>query len=359
MTLIAKRINTFSEGVGQTTLKYHIIFWSVYFLLNTFRWGSYFNDYEYSLKTNIIGFPIHMFLCYFNIFFLMPRFVYQRKYLIYVLALLTALFVMVLIKFNLTYFLVSTNVWPEGPEVIHHLTFNYSIDMMIGELYVIAFVTAIKITMDWIKEHKRLTDLEKLQLETELLFLRTQVSPHFFFNTLNNIYSLALEKSNKTPQIILKLSELMRYLLYEVKQKRQSLEKEMTCIHNYLDLERIRYGEKLEINMNISGDIKNKTIAPILILSFIENAFKHGANKNIGKVKINIDFKIIEDFLYFSISNPCPATTKYEQSMDEPHGIGLANVKKRLALGYHEGDYNLDIENKDNLFVVKLKIKVK
>jgi sensor histidine kinase YesM len=155
----------------------------------------YFDDFSYSFQTNLIGFPIHMALCYTNIYVLMPSFLYSRKYSIFVLLLLASIFTMVLIKFNLTYYLVSQNVWPEGPEVINTITVSYAIDMMIGELYVVTFVTAIKVTMDWIKEHKRVTDLEKVQLETELLFLRSQISPHFFFNTLNNIYSLAIEKS--------------------------------------------------------------------------------------------------------------------------------------------------------------------
>lgn len=344
----------------EITLKHHIIFWLVYFLFNTFRWARYFDDFTYSLKTNLIGFPIHMALCYFNIYFLMPKFVYKRKYFLFIILLALAIFSMVLVKFNLTYFLVSKNVWPEGPQIINNFTADYAIDMMIGELYVVTFVTAIKVTMDWIKEHKRLTDLEKIQLETELLFLRSQVSPHFFFNTLNNIYSLAIEKSEKTPKIILKLSELMRYLLYETKEKRQSLEKEVLCIQNYLELERMRYGEQLEVNMNITGDITNKKIAPILLLSFIENAFKHGAKKNIKNVKIDIDFKIKDNFLFFKISNPTPEVSTYQNSIIKSDfgGIGLKNVRKRLELGYDKDEYELSVNTIDSLFIVELKIKV-
>jgi LytS/YehU family sensor histidine kinase len=238
------------------------------------------------------------------------------------------------------------------------MTLNYTVNMMIGEFYVIAFVTAIKITMDWLKEHRQLMELEKIQMETELLFLRTQVSPHFFFNTLNNIYSLAIEKSDKTPKIILKLSELMRYLLYETKPKRQRLDKEILCIQNYLDLERIRYGDNLEINMNITGDISGKKIAPIVLLSFVENSIKHGANKNVGKIKIDIDFQIERDFLYFRISNPIPASSKYENFIKTPGGIGLENVKKRLSLGYKKHHYKLNIEQTEKLFIVNFKIKV-
>jgi len=230
--------------------------------------------------------------------------------------------------------------------------------MMIGELYVITFVTAIKVTMDSLKEQKRVTVLEKTQLETELLFLRSQISPHFFFNTLNNIYSLSIEKSDKTPKLILRLSELMRYLLYETKSKRQSLEKEIICIQNYLDLEQIRYGDLLNINTQIRGNITDKKIAPMLLLSFIENAFKHGANKTNGDVKIDIDFKIVENFLYFTISNPLAETTNKIFDTKNSSGIGLKNVKKRLELGYQPNDYSLVIDSTNKLFVVKLKIKV-
>jgi sensor histidine kinase YesM len=347
-----------AKKLFKITRRHHVLFWSVYFLLNMLRWGNYFDDYLYSLKTNIIGFPVHMILVYLNIIVLMPRFVYKRKYFMYIIFLIASLLLMVFMKFNLTFFLVSENIWPEGPSVIHDFTFTYAIDMMIGELYVITFVTAIKITMDWLEEQKRVAALEKMQSDTELMFLRSQISPHFFFNTLNNIYSLSIEKSEKTPRIILKLSELMRYLLYETKTKRQSLEKEIICIQNYLDLERIRYGELLKINMNISGDILDKKIAPILLLSFVENAFKHGANKNIGNVTIDIDFRIVKNFLYFTISNPISEITKHKLLINHSGGIGLNNVKKRLALGYDSDEYDLKIDNEDKLFTVKLKIKV-
>ncbi len=359
MSVTNYKVSSVSSNIREISLRHHIIFWSLYFMFNTLRWGSYFGDYSYSLKTNLIGFPIHMTLCYLNVYVFMPKFVFKKKYLAYIGLLVTSLFVMLLVKFNLTYYLVSENVWPEGTEVISKLTFNYSVDMMIGELYVITFVTAIKITMDWLKEHKRVTDLEKAKLETELLFLRTQISPHFFFNTLNNIYSLSLENSNKTSKIILKLSELMRYFLYETKKNKQSLEKEVLSIQNYLELERIRFDENLEINMDISGDIQNKKIAPMLLLSFIENAFKHGANKNIGKIKIDIDFLIKDGFLYFTIANPIPSKDHGSQQKNTSGGIGLENVKKRLALGYKKNEYDLKIEEKNNVFKVALKIKLK
>ena len=236
-----------SRGFYTITLKHHIVFWTIYFLINTFRWGRYFDDFLYSFQSGLLGFPIHIFLCYLNIYVLMPRFIFKKKYSLFILFLLSSIFMMVVVKFNLTYYLLSSNVWPEGPEIVNTLTANYVMDMMIGELYVITFVTAIKITSDWIQENKRSSDLEKAQLETQLLFLRSQVSPHFFFNTLNNIYSLSLEGSKRTPKVILKLSELMRYLIYDTKNKRQDLSNEILCIQNYLELEKIRYSHRPRI----------------------------------------------------------------------------------------------------------------
>lgn len=340
------------------SLLHHILFWVVYFLLNTWRWGTYFNDFTYSLKTNIIGFPLHMLTSYLTIYILVPQLIFKKKYILFLLALLSTILVTVIAKFNLTYYLVSSNVWPEGPSITTDFTLNYAIDMMIGELYVVTFVAAIKITFDFLEEHKRVTDLEKANLETELLFLKTQISPHFFFNTLNNIHSLALEKSNKTSKIILKLSELMRYLLYETKQRRQTLENEIICIQNYLDLEKVRHDDSLEVNMSISGDIHDKKIAPILLLSFIENAFKHGVNKNIGNTKVDISFEIKENFLYFTVSNPMPSLVIQKNHVNYSGGIGLKNVRKRLALGYRKGDYDLKLEEYNNTFFAKLKIRV-
>ncbi|MBI6119194.1 sensor histidine kinase [Salegentibacter sp. F60176] len=343
---------------------HHIIFWLVYFIFNTLRWGSYYGDYLYSLKTNSLGFPIHIILCYFTIYLLIPKFIYTKRFFWFIFLLLSSIFLMVFLKFELTYLLISNNVWPEGPGETSSFSFNYIMVMMLGELYVISFVTAIKITIDWMSENKRAAKLKKAQLETELRFLRSQISPHFFFNTLNNIYSLSLNKSHKTPETILKLSELMRYLIYETKPNLQALDKEINCIQNYLDLEKIRYGEKLSIDLKIEGNTANKEITPMLLIPFIENAFKHGANKSIKKVFIKIELIIKEDILYFRAINSLPKPEEiktYPQQRQEAKkqgGIGIANVKKRLSLCYDKKDYELKIDKRECEFLVDLKLKL-
>jgi len=339
------------------TAWHHIIFWTLYFTFNFLRWGTYFNDFLYSLKANLLGFPIHISLSYFTIYFLVPRFIFKRKYLAFIGLLVLSIYVMVVLKFLLTYFLISYNVWPEGPET-HSLTFNYTVVMMLGELYVITFAASFKFMMDWLRETGRVARLEREQLETELRFLRAQISPHFFFNTLNNIYSLSLEKSDKTPETIIKLSDLMRYVLYESGGKNQCLRKEIEFIKNYLDLEKIRYNANLELSFKVVGNPKGKKIAPLLLVQFIENAFKHGASRSLGKVKIDIDARIEEEALYFRIDNTKPMNQNLP-SNKKKGGIGLSNVEKRLKLRYGEDEYELDIQDLDGRYVVNLILKLR
>ncbi|SHJ77411.1 Histidine kinase [Arenibacter nanhaiticus] len=349
----------FQRKLGDYNINYrhHIIFWLAYMSFNILRWGSLHHDFLYSLKTNLLGFPIHMALAYFNIYFLMPKFVYRRKYFTYTILILSSLFIMLLVKFNLTYYLIDTNVMPEAGEV-QNLTLDYAIATMLGELYVVSFVTAIKTTIDWLQEKNKLHELEKRQLTTELKFLRSQVSPHFFFNTLNNIYSLTLEKSDKAPQIVLKLSELMRYLIYNSDAPHQDLTKEIEFIRNYIELERIRFDESLKIDLQFSGDMKGKTIPPMLLIPLVENCFKHGANKTIGPKEIFIKINVIDDNLNVQVVNNIPNQTEQSPSVETQGGIGLLNVKKRLELGFKKNDYNLSIYKKENMFNVNLKLKV-
>ena len=348
----------FSSGATyEIRTVHHVVFWLIYFTFNFLRWGSYYNDYLYSLKSNLLGFPIHITLTYFTVYFLIPKFIFKRKFITFILVLITSIFLMVVVKYLLTFFLISYDVWPEGPET-HSLTLNYTVVMMLGELYVITFASSIKLTMDWLREIGHVAELEKEQLETELRFLRAQISPHFFFNTLNNIYSLSLEKSEQTPETIIKLSDLMRYVLYETKENEQSLQKEIVFIKNYLDLEKIRYSENLQLEFEVIGNPKGKKIAPMLLIHFIENAFKHGANKNIGAVKISIQLEIDEKFLCFRIRNTKP-NKRAESPKKKVGGIGLSNVEKRLKLRYAEDEYKLGIYETLDEFVVNLRLKLK
>ncbi len=208
-----------------------------------------------------------------------------------------------LVRTGLNYFLVTKEIWPEAERAGKFLETNHIIAVVLGELYVLGFVTAIKLLIDWPIELKRNEDLAKLQLSTELKFLRTQIQPHFFFNTLNNLYALTLTKSDDAPRMVIKLSDLMQYVLYEVKSSKASLLEEINHLNNYIDIERIRFKDKIELEMDITGNIEDIEVPPLLFLTFIENAFKHGLNEN-DQIKISMSFELTKDnYLEFKLMN--------------------------------------------------------
>jgi LytS/YehU family sensor histidine kinase len=167
-----------------------------------------------------------------------------------------------LVRTGLNYLLVTKEIWPEAGQAGKFLDHNHVIAVVLGELYVLGFVTAIKLLVDWPLELKRNEDLARLQLSTELKFLRTQLQPHFFFNTLNNLYALTLKKSDDAPRLVIKLSDLMQYVLYEVNSSKANLLEEINHINNYIDIEHIRFKDRVESEMNITGDIEDVEVPP-------------------------------------------------------------------------------------------------
>ena len=328
-----------TKKIFKLSRRHHILFWFFYFLLNTLRWGNYFDDYLYSLKTNVIGFPVHMILVYLNIFILMPRLVFKRKYFSYIIALIASLLLMVFIKFNLTYYLVSENIWPEGPAVINDFTFSYAIDMMIGELYVARCVELIlDPSIAGINYNKQAAALEKMQSLKTIQRIgyvgMGSYNPNLetlpgWDDTMDNNANVDFVWENPSSSTNAQITEVLEHILHTI------------------------------TTFGLPGSYPNVfNQTSLILIPLVENAFKHGANKNIGNIKIDIDFKIIENFLYFTISNPVPKAIKNKQIIKHPGGIGLKNVKKRLALGYNPDEYELNIESKDKVFIVNLKIKV-
>ncbi len=235
---------------------------------------------------------------------------------------------MYLVRTGLNYLLVTKEIWPEAEEAGKFLETNHIIAVVLGELYVLGFVTAIKLLIDWPIELKRNEDLAKLQLSTELKFLRTQIQPHFFFNTLNNLYALTLTKSDEAPKLVIKLSDLMQYVLYEVKSSKASLLEEINHLNNYIDIEQIRFKDRIDLEMDITGNIEDVVVPPLMFLNFVENCFKHGLKEN-DTVKINMSFEVSKDnYLEFRLSNSFNPNTNQETKQ----GIGIMNTERRLKL---------------------------
>ncbi len=345
---------------SNNTVAYHVVFWLAYFLLNTLRWGSYYDDYLYSLKSNAVEFPLHIILAYFNIYVLMPRLLPKRKIKLFILSLGLSIFTIVMIKGFLTYNLVTTDLFKESPFEETLFGVNYLAASFIGELYVVGIVTAIKITIDWINFKNKTSELAKVNLETELAYLKSQIQPHFFFNTLNNLYSLTLDKSDRAPETVLKLSELMSYVIYEAREKTVPLTKEINHIQNYIDLEKLRYGERLNLTLDVSGDISGVELPPILFLPFIENCFKHGTKTRANEIPIYIGIEVVDNTLKFSCKNKIgEEDTNGKKSMDSNHfGIGLKNTERRLKLRYKD-NYHLNVFRTKEEHNVELEIPVK
>ncbi|WP_317168138.1 sensor histidine kinase [Leptobacterium flavescens] len=317
------------------------------------RWGSYFNDYWYSLKSNLVEFPLHIIIVYINIYYLVPKFIIRRKYKTYIFFLLLSLAVHYLIRSGLNYWLVTEDIWPEAEGLHEAFGFNHIIAVTLGELYVVGLVSAIKFTIDFVIERNKNNQLLKLQYETELKYLKAQIQPHFFFNTLNNLYALTMQRSEKAPEVVLKLSEIMQYVIYDVNKKKISLLKEINYIHNYIELEKLRRGNMVESDMNIAGDIDDVKVPPLLFLPFIENCFKHGL-KNGEKIFVKINFKKHGDQLDFKLKN----NFNPDYTAKTKNGIGIINTKRRLELLY-DNRFELETYPVEDQYRVILKIPVK
>ncbi len=295
-----------------------------------------------------------MALVYVNIYFLFPRFVLNKKYASYILYFIIALCVFYVIRTELIYQFINENVWPESETPQNAYSFNHILVVFLIGIYDVALVTTIKLTADWIFERKRIEQLQEEQLRTELNLLKSQIQPHFFFNTLNNLYALAINKSDDAPRVILKLSDMMQYVLYEVNSPKVTLLQEIKHIDNYIDIEKMRFNDRIESELDITGEIEDVMVPPLLFLSFVENCFKHGLKEN-DNIFINMSFKVIDkNYLEFKLKNNFNPNVKPNKN----HGIGISNAKRRLNLLFYN-DYILETKIIDNNYNLLLKIPIR
>jgi len=225
--------------------------------------------------------------------------------------------------------------------------------VIVGLYSVSLLAILIKLLKYWYEQQHIAIQLLKEKTEAELAMLKGQINPHFLFNTLNNIYSLALKKSDLTAEVVVKLSEMLDYLLYDCNVEMVDIRKEIKLIRNYIYLQKIRIGERIDIQFK-AENTNGQQIPPMILLPFIENSFKHGAGMQSNKVWIKIKIKAEDNQLNFNIINS-KSLRKDLDYKSNSGGIGLENVKKRLKLLY-QNDYSLDFENLSDTFSVQLTI---
>lgn len=207
----------------------------------------------------------------------------------------------------------------------------------------------LRLLVDWFKAERRQMELSNQQLQSELNYLRAQVNPHFLFNTLNNIYALAYKKSDNTAEAVMKLSSMMRYMLYEANEERVPLQKEMEHLHSFIALQKLRSKKQEIVHLHTEGDIESQDIAPLLLIPLVENAFKHG---DFLRSPVEIKLSVSPGVLLFKVRN----SRSTAQSKDTTGGVGLRNIRRRLSLLY-PGNHGLHIQEEEDTFEVTLKIE--
>ncbi len=330
----------------------HVLFW-VAIILAISPIGTYnekdLTSYVFFKETVNIGF--YAFIIYFNLHYLFPKYLKGKSLWVYSAYLILTVLLLTPIKGAAMYLLEYNNPAIKAG-IIKNLHYTF-----LSTFFIAGSSTVLKILTEWIIFQRDKKKYENEKMKSELKFLRSQINPHFLFNTLNSVYALSLINSEKTPDVILKLSEILRYMLYECNVPKVKLENEIKYIQNYIALERLRQSKSVAIDFDLEGDFHDKTISPLLFTPFLENAFKHGLNQTLKDGFIKISMNIKNNDLWFAVENSKPEM-KSEILKKNQGGIGLVNVKKRLNILYKD-KYNLDIANTLNTYKIKLFIKLK
>lgn len=329
-------------------LRRHIVFWlaHVVFFAGIFSSAGAGGFWKQSFLAALL-IPVRIiFYCYPLMYWALPQCLLRGKYARFaVIILLWAVAGWFMNYLFRAYFLIPVQ------EALH---FNkIQRDPWNPGSYIASIATAgagctIILFKHWVKKQQEWLRSEKEKVMAELQLLKAQVHPHFLFNTLNNIYSFSLTQSPKTPELLLKLSSLLRYMLYDCKAEQVLLSKELDVMKDYADLERERYGNKIEVSWSTTGDIQGKYIAPLLLLPFLENAFKHGTSEQLDKPWLNFNLSVKQNLMKFKVVN-----SKNDFVSENKQGIGIENVKKRLAYLYPD-KHELKIDNEGGYFIISL-----
>ncbi|MFB6318389.1 sensor histidine kinase [Saccharicrinis sp. FJH54] len=338
------------------TLPFHLLFWVAvwFFYVYFFSYNSTDEVYVTWFSSGLL--PVTMITTYLTIFKLIPEYLQKKRYGKFALysfyLLIFTSYAIVLIIYACLILILKFNV-TNMPPMSKNFTFV---------LILVYLVTGLVASANIVSRNSKMAALNKelenkilntqLQLkEQELSYLKQQIQPHFLFNTLNTIYGFAIKQSTQTPDIILKLSNLLDYILYQVNKPAVRLKDEIEHIREYIELEEIRFSDVLEVSFETSKISEDTEIAPMMLIPFVENAFKHGSVIR-NKHRISITVKMEDNALYFRVDN----SFKPDHQTTGNGGIGIENIKKRLELNY-KGAYHLDQFTESGLYTTILIIE--
>lgn len=328
----------------------HAAFWMSFILLFLVIYGPVFHNFPWLFLSSMVMLPFTMVLVYLINYRILPAYLRKKQYFRLGMVLLLILAIEPLLIRMLVMVL-------SGEEITIKSLVDYNLLPFYFETGLIIFIAfSIKLFKLSIREKEEKSQLEKQKLKAELMALRSQLNAHFLFNTLNNLYGLALKKSDLTPRGILMLSEMLNFVLYECSAADYPLNRELEFIHSYIELEKLRYGNRLEISLDKELENTEPRIAPLLLFPFVENSFKHGTSKMIREVWIRIRIRTHEDTLTFEVENSRAPASRVKNTNEG--GLGLENVKKRLEILYPK-KHSLLIREEENSFSVCLNIQIR
>lgn len=330
---------------------FHIGFWLGYLLFFTFTWVGIEGSYRKSFFYEVIQLPTRLGMVYFGLYYLMPRFLLKRKYGQFTVYLLLAFLGVGIIQSLLDRIIFSYFIYGET-RLTPFWDVGYVLRCIVRSNSVFAVAASLKILSFWFQKEQEAFVLAQEKTNAELKFLKSQIQPHFFFNTLNTLYGLTLTNSKKAPELVLKLSDLMRYMLYETRADKVPLKKEVQYLKNYIELEKMRFGDRFNVQFIVNGALNGQQIPPMLLLPFVENAFKHSLTEGENSAFIAIDLTIDTYNLSFKVEN---TIAKNKHSIKEAGGIGLENVQKRLDLLFPK-KHHLKILAEQDLYLISLRI---
>ncbi|MCK0147630.1 histidine kinase [Arenibacter sp. F26102] len=338
-------LRRFQDSIPLRIVGLHLVFWAL--IVTYFAWGFGFNENpKMSFINSLYFLPGHIIMVYSLLYFLVPKFLLKNKFLHFFVGLL------VVLLFCILYTILAQLQLSSDIDSFKGMTLTVGRNVL-PFLHVAGIALSIKLLKYWYLQRKRTIEAEQQKTVAELKLLKAQLHPHFLFNTLNNLYSHTLESSPRSPEIVMKLSGLLRFMIYESNVPKISLLKEIELLQNYISLEELRYGERLDLSLTINGDIGKYQIAPLLLLPFLENAFKHGTSRQIETCWISFHLSMDGSTMSFKLVNsidPGEAKTRIG-------GLGLQNVRQRLELLYKH-NHTLETVMLEEVFVVSLEINL-
>ena len=330
----------------------HLIFWCLYVIFTV----SIYYVQEPNLGLHVIyelaSLPAKLFSVYFTLYFVVPRFLLKKKYWQSTLLVGLVLVVGVLLLRIFVLKSVYPLFFPEVEKALLPQDLSKFVSPLLDLIIVTALAVVIKLLADREKQEIDRLGWEKSNVQNELQLLKSQLHPHFLFNTLNGLYAQILNNPEIAAETVIKLSDLLRFIVYEARKAFVNVIDDLECIKNYIALERLRYGSKLQLSFSISGISVNKKIPPLLLLPFIENSFKHGVADDYGACWIKCRIDLANDILEMDLQNSIVSSIEEDQGTK---GIGILNVKQRLKYNY-QGQFSLTTNKSADSYHVNLKI---